>query len=76
MAQSHIPIYISNLNKQAQWFQTPLRPQVVLMLQRSSLTELLPALLERPLRLVMKAVNCKYSNNSCILIKDFVFLCR
>ena len=47
-----------------------------LMLQRSSLTELLPALLERPLRLVMKAVNCKYSNNSCILIKDFVFLCR
>lgn len=29
MARSHIPIYISNLNKQAQWFQTPLHPQVV-----------------------------------------------
>ena len=29
MAQSHIPIYISNLNKQAQGFQAPLRPQVV-----------------------------------------------
>ena len=22
------------------------------------------------------ALNCKYSNNSCILIKYFVFLCR